>query len=262
VGVLGQTGVTILQVGLADTLALGEGNPRLVLLADNHNVFETGGEGVAVGILDVDDLERTGVTLTVHQSTDAANIVTLGGHDEVAVLELQPVQDFAGGDVHADGVIGLDLGIGEADGAAIMGATVRVALLADGDLVDAAQLVGGLLGGDVVDGEATLGVPDETEILLGLLDGHDVHQTGGDLHVGAHLAVNLDEALHGDHLDLLVRKRVLETVTEEDGQRHALTKLVRTGGGAGGPDTGELVEHPMGWRVQALHVLLGTASHG
>ena len=188
---LGQTGVTILLVGHEDTVALGEGDPGLVLLADNHDVLETGGEGVAVGILDVDDLERTRVTLTVHQGTDAANIVTSDGHDEVANFELQPVEDLAGGDLDADGVVGLDLRIGEADGAAVMGATVRVALLADGDLVDLAQLVRGLLGGDGVDGETTLGVPDETEVLLGLLDGDDVHQARGVLHVGTNLTVDL-----------------------------------------------------------------------
>ena len=54
-------------------------------------------------------LERTRVTFTVHQSTDAADIVTLGGHDEVANFKLEPVQDLAGGNVHADGVMRLDL---------------------------------------------------------------------------------------------------------------------------------------------------------
>ena len=48
--------------------------------------------------------------------------------------------------------------------------------------------------------------------------------------------IYLDEALHDDHLDLLVGKRVLEAVTEKDGQGKALTELVRTGGGTRGPD--------------------------
>jgi len=262
IGGTSETGVTILQIGLQDTLALGEGDPRLALLADNHGVLETGGEGVAVGILDVDNLERTRVTLTVHQSTDAANIVTLGGHDEVADFELQPVEDLAGIDIDADGVVGLDLRVREADGAAIVGTAERVALLADGDIVDSAQLVGGLFGGDVVDGESALGVPDETEILLGLVDGDDIHKTGREFHVGADLAVNLDEALHDNHLNLLVGQGVLEAVTQQDRERKALAKLVGTGGRARGPDTRKLVEHPVGWRVQALHMLLGTASHG
>jgi len=247
--VLGQTRVTILHVGDQDTVALREGDPRLGLLADNHNVLETGGEGVAVGVLHVHNLERTRVTFTVHQSTDAADIVTLGGHDEVANFKLEPVQDLAGGNVHADGVMRLDLRVREADGAAVMGTAVWVTLLANGDLVDSAQLVGGFLLSDGVDRETTLGVPDEAEIFLGLLDGDDVHESRWELHVGAHFTVNLNKALHDDHLDLSVGEGVLKTIAEQDRQRKALTKLVRTGGWARGPDTGKLVEHPMGWRI-------------
>ena len=48
---LGQTGVTILLVGHEETVALRKRDPGLVLLTDNHNVLETGGEGVAVGVV-------------------------------------------------------------------------------------------------------------------------------------------------------------------------------------------------------------------
>ena len=51
----------------------------------------------------------------------------------------------------------------------------------------------------------------------------------------------LDEALHDDHLDLLVGKRVLEAVTEKDGQGKALTELVGTSRWTSGIDTGALV---------------------
>lgn len=64
--------------------------------------------------------------------------------------------------------------------------------------LDLAELVLGLLGLDAVHGEAALGIVDETEVLAGLLDGDDVHEAGGVGHVGADLAVNLDEALHQD----------------------------------------------------------------
>jgi hypothetical protein len=37
---------------------------------------------------------------------------------------------------------------------------------------------------------------------------------------------------------------------------------VRTSAGARSPDTGELVKHPVAWRIHALHMFLGTTSHG
>jgi len=53
-----------------------------------------------------------------------------------------------------------------------------------------------------------------------------------------HLAVNLDETLHEDLLDLLLGKSVLETVTENEDERKALTELVRASGRARGLEGG------------------------
>jgi hypothetical protein len=83
--------------------------------------------------------------------------------------------------------------------------------LAELDALDLAQLVFGLLGLDAVHGEATLGVVDETEVLAGLLDADDVHETSWEGWVGADLVVDLDEALHDDSLGLAAVKSVLET---------------------------------------------------
>lgn len=84
--------------------------------------------------------------------------------------------------------------------------------LAELNTLDLAELVLGLLSLDAVDGEATLGVVDETEVLAGLLDADDVHETSGVGRVGADLAVDLDQTLHHDRLGLTAVKGVLETI--------------------------------------------------
>ena len=61
-----------------------------------------------------------------------------------------------------------------------------------------AQLVLRLFGRDAVHGEAALGVVDEAEVLARLLDADHVHVAGGVGGVGAHFAVDFDEALHYD----------------------------------------------------------------
>ena len=127
--------------------------------------------------------------------------------------------------------------------------------------LDLAQLVLGLLSLDAVDGEAALNVVDQAEILASLLDGDNVHETGGVGDVGADLAVNLDEALHEDGLGLAVVQRVLEAVAHEDDEGEGIAGLVRTGRGLGGVDTGELVEKPVRGGAKALLVLL-SASRG
>lgn len=124
------------------------------------------------------------------------------------------------------------------------------------DALDLAELVLSLLGLDTVDGEAALGVVDEAEVLAGLLDGDDIHEAGGVGHVGADLGVDLDQALHEDGLGLAVVERILEAVSDEDDQRHAVAELVRTGRGLRGVDTGQLVQQPVRGGAKALLVLL------
>merc|ERR1719182_503211 len=55
--------IPILDVVETDTVALGQGDPRLVALSDHHHVVQARGEGVADGVLHVHDLEGTRVLL-------------------------------------------------------------------------------------------------------------------------------------------------------------------------------------------------------
>lgn len=105
--------------------------------------------------------------------------------------------------------------------------------LAKLDALDLAELVLCLLVCYPVDGEATLGVVDQAEVLAGLLNGDDVHQSRGEGGVGADLAVNLDEALHENGVDLAGVERILQAVAEEDDEGKGVAELVRTGGGLG-----------------------------
>jgi len=86
------------------------------------------------------------------------------------------------------------------------------AALAQLHSLDLAELVLCLLAGDAVDGEAALGVVDEAEVLAGLLDANNVHEAGRVGRVSTDLAVDLDQALHDDLLDLAAIEGVLQTV--------------------------------------------------
>ena len=77
--------------------------------------------------------------------------------------------------------------------------------------LDFAKLVFRLFSGDAVDGEAALGVVDEAEVFASLLDANDVHEAGRIGGVGAHFAVDLDQALHDDRLDLAAVESILQT---------------------------------------------------
>lgn len=128
--------------------------------------------------------------------------------------------------------------------------------------LDLAKLVLSLLSLDSVDGESALGIVDKTEVLASLLDGDDVHETGGVGGIGADLAVDLDQSLHQDGLGLAVVESILEAVSDEDDQGHAVAELVRTGRRLGSVGAGQLVKQPVRGGAEALLVLLDSAGHG
>lgn len=99
--------VTLLSNGELDTLALGQGDPGLIL-ANDENVALTGGKAVVNGVLDVDNVEATVVTLTVGDDTNTAHVTTTSDHGNGASVELDEVGDLAGGEVNLDGVVDLD----------------------------------------------------------------------------------------------------------------------------------------------------------
>ena len=151
-----------------------------LMFTDDENVANSCGEGVAIGVLDVDDVEGARMPLPGHDGANPAGVTPTGDHAQVAGVELDGVLDLAGGDVHLDAVVHLDDGVGVADGPPVGGVQVGDSVGAGLGLPDLAQLVLGLLGGDPVHGEPPLHVVDDAEVLSGLLDLDDIHESGGE----------------------------------------------------------------------------------
>ena len=125
-------------------------------------------------ILHVNNIETTNVLLTVNNDSRTTHVTTAGDHDDVASIKLDEIGDLVLLKVEFDSVVDLDGRIGIADGATVMRDNERNTLGTNGDLADLEEFVGGLLGGDAVDGEAALDVVEETEVLARLLDRNDI----------------------------------------------------------------------------------------
>ena len=187
------------------------------------------GKGPVQNVLDVDNVESTLVPLPVHNDTGPSHVSSSGDHDDVTDVKLDVVDNLVVDQVELDGVVGLDGGVGVTDGSSVVGDEVRDTLLSELVSLDLQELEGSLLGGDSVDGESTLDVVEETEVLARPLDRDDVHETGGVSLVGPDLAIDLDGPLGHDGGNLTTGQGVLETVSEEDGEGERFTELVRTG---------------------------------
>ena len=77
---------------------------------------------------------------------------------------------------------------------------------------DLAKLVGGLIFGNPVNGEATLGVVDQAETFACFLDCDHIHKSGWVGRVGSDFAIDLDEALHKHCLGLTAVQSILQPV--------------------------------------------------
>ena len=53
-------------------------------MADDDDVAESCGESVTLGVLDVDDIERTGVLLDVLDDSDSADVVSVLDEADIA----------------------------------------------------------------------------------------------------------------------------------------------------------------------------------
>jgi len=253
--------VSLLSDGELDTLALRQGDVWLVALADDEDISQPSGEHVTVAVLDVDNVEGSLMPLPGHNGSNTSSISSCSKHAEVAGVEPDGVLDLAGGDVHLDTVVNPDCGVWVADGPTIVGVQEWDILGSSLDLTDTTQLVLSLGGGDTVDDEPALHVIDDAEVLSSLLDLDDIHEPGGESGVSPELAVNLDEALLADGLDLLHVQSVLQTVPEEEGDGEGLSLLVGARAWLDGEDSSKFVQHPGARSCQALQVLLRSSWH-
>jgi hypothetical protein len=129
---------------------------------------------------------------------------------------------------YLDGVVDLDVGVGEADGPAVVGDDVWNLVLANLLLGDLAELEAGFLSVNSVGLETTLDVVKNAEVLAGLLNGNDVHEAEGEPVVLSFSVVNFDigTLVLADLDALLAGESILESVLEKNRKGNTFAELV------------------------------------
>lgn len=190
------------------------------------------------------DIETTNVFLAVRDHTSTTHVTSTSNHHNVSGVEVNEFGDFALLKVKLESVVNLDGRVRIADGATVVSDDMGDTLGAESDLADFEELVGGFLGGDAVDGETTLDIVKETEVLAGLFDGNGVHEAGGEGSVSSHFAIDLDQSLFDDRGDFTAVQCILQPVAKEDGEGERFTELVGARRRTGSVGTAQLVQHP------------------
>jgi len=91
--------VSLLNKGKLDTFSLGEGNGWGLSVTNNLDESDTGGEDVALDILNVGDLEGSWMLLNGLKDSNSTNVVSSGKHNSSTVVELDNSLDLAGSEV-------------------------------------------------------------------------------------------------------------------------------------------------------------------
>jgi len=138
----------------------------------------------------------------------------------------------------------LDKRIWVPDGTAVMSNQIGNSSWAGRNLNNTAELVFSLFRSDLVEDEATLDIVQDSEIVIGLFNGQDVHEAGRIFDVSADTAINFDETLHDDLGNFASSKGVLELIPKNKRHWKRLAQPVRTGSGTGGEHTSQFVQHP------------------
>mmetsp|Transcript_5813 Transcript_5813/g.16580 ORF Transcript_5813/g.16580 Transcript_5813/m.16580 type:complete len:214 (-) Transcript_5813:25-666(-) len=187
--------------------------------------------------------------------------MSLGDHNHGSQAEFENVRALSGLDRNLDGVVDLQVGVGVSKGSSVVCDGAGDLVGTNVDLVDSAELVLSLLAVESDQDVSSLDVVQETEAIVRLGHLDDIHESGGKLGVGADLSVDLDATFHADLLAFLSGQRILEAFAKNNGKGQALTELVGSLGGSGGPDTSHLADVPVLGSMEALQMLLGSTSH-
>lgn len=192
------------------------------------------------------------MTFTGLDDTNTTSVTTTSDHAQVTSIEFYVFGNGTSFDIKDNGVVDLDVWVWVSDGTGIVGNDEWNTLLGNTLLGDLAELVSSFFGGDSVDSESTFDVIDESEGFVGLLKGDDIHETSWEVNITSDFTVDLDQILLENFLDFITSQCIMKTITQEDDQWEAFTLLVWTLGWFWSENTGQFVQHPVGWGIETL----------
>ena len=194
------------------------------------------------------------------ENTDSTDVVSAGEEDGGVVGELDDLLDGSGGKVDLDSIVFADVWVWESEGSTVVGGDVWDLVLTDllGD--NSAELEGSLFGLDSVWLESSSDVEEHSEVLVGLVDGDDIHASEWESWVSSDLTIDLDVSdtlglgTGFDNLSGLISvESVLQSLLEKNVEWDALSGLVWTSRWLGSVDTSEFTEVPGFWCCHSLH---------
>jgi len=187
--------------------------------------------------------------------SDTALVSTAGDKGELSDIKFQVSNGLASFEVKFEGIVDTPDGVRVADGAGIVGndvgddtslSSVEGVAASRGfvglvDALNADKFEVALFLVNLGEDESALVVVQHAVSFVGLVNGDNVHEAARIVDITADLAINADEAAGADDSDLTASKSILQTIAENQRQRHGLSEFVRTLRRTRGPDASKFV---------------------
>lgn len=218
-----------LSNGVSDSLGLWQTAGHLVVANDKH-VTDSGVEDVTSLVLQSDDSDVSELLDNGHDGSDSSQVVAHGDESLVSDCQGEVLLDGVVLEVVLDGVTDMDVRVRESDCSGIMSHCVRDLVGTDLDLDDLAELVVQFLVLDLQESESSSLIVEHSELVSGLRNSNNVHQSDWELRVSSHLAINLDLVflVFKDLGDFLVVQGVAKLSTKNNLKWNALFQFVWT----------------------------------
>jgi len=228
-----------------DSSSFWQGDGGFVSFSENETVSFSRGKVQSSNVFNVRNVMGTRVSLDLSNVSNSTSVSSLRDHDSGADVEFVEIGNFSRLQVQLDGVTDLDIRIGESNRSSVVGGNVRDSSAASLGLLDLAELelrFGGSNGGK---NEASLDIVQQSEVFVNSGNADHVLESSGVFGVQLALSVNLDELVHQNHFDFRTGEGVFQSISENYDQRKALSELVGTSRRTRGPNSAELVKHPV-----------------
>lgn len=156
---------------------------------------------------------------------------------------------------YLDSIVQLDVWVWESDGSSVVSNNVWNLLLANALLDNLAELEGSLLIVNLVWVESSLGVVENSEILISFFNCDNVLLSEWESWVSSDLSVNLDQTLLvlDDFHGLISVQSILESLHEEYVEGNAFSEFVGTWGWSGSINSLKFTKIPLLWSGNSLN---------
>lgn len=125
-------------------------------------------------ISDVDDVEGSRMSFSRGDDPYSTQVTASSDEAEVSSFKLDEVNDLSLCEVVSNGVIDFDERIWVSNGSSIMGDDERNPLWSKRHPPDSEKLVCCLILRDLVENESSFDVIEDSEVVVGLVNGHDI----------------------------------------------------------------------------------------